>query len=118
MAAGAVAALVLWALVDPVAGLEPTVRTAGSVQRVGPGMTVVAGLSAGLAAWALLAILERLLKRPALTWTVIAVAVLALSLTGPLGSAVDTATALTLAGMHLVVAAVVIPGLARSARGR
>jgi hypothetical protein len=47
-----------------------------------------------------------------------AVVVLALSLTGPLGGAVDTASMVTPAGMHLIVAAVLIPGLGGSAHGR
>lgn len=117
VAGATAAALALWALAGPVAGIDLTVRLDGGVQPVGPGAVVVASLLAGLAGWALLASLERILKRPGRTWTVIAVVVLVLSLAGPLGSAVGTASTVTLAGMHLIVAAVLIPGLGRPARG-
>ncbi|MEU7457927.1 DUF6069 family protein [Streptosporangium roseum] len=117
VAGATAAALALWTLAGPVAGIDLTVRLGEGVQPVGPGAVVVASLLAGLAGWALLASLERITKRPGRTWTVIAVVVLALSLAGPLGGAVGTASTVTLAGMHLIVAAVLIPGLGRPARG-
>ncbi len=111
------AALALWALAGPVAGVAPTVRLDGAVRPVGPGAVAAASLLAGLAGWALLALLERVLKRPGRTWTVIAVAVLVLSLPGPITDAADIASAAILTGMHLIVAAVLIPGLGGSGRG-
>ncbi len=66
----------------------------------------------------LLAVLERTAGRPRRAWTITALAVLALSLTGPLGSAADTASLGVLTAMHLLVGAVLIPGLALSARAR
>ncbi|MEV7969407.1 DUF6069 family protein [Sphaerisporangium sp. NPDC088356] len=117
VAGAAVAALAAWALAGPVAGVGLDVQVGGAVQHVEPVAVVVAALLAGLAAWALLALLERTTRRPGLVWTVIAFAVLVLSLLGPLG-AVDTASVVSLAGMHLVVAAVLIPGLGGSARDR
>ena len=84
------------------------------MRTVGPGAVAAAGLLAGLAAWALLALLERVLARPGRAWTVIAVVVLAVSLAGPLGAA-GAAGAAVLAGLHLVVAAVLVPGLGRTA---
>ncbi|WP_433469786.1 DUF6069 family protein [Spirillospora sp. CA-128828] len=116
VAGATAAALALWALTGPVAGLDPSTETGGEVRPVGAGAVVAGGLIAGLAAWGLLALLERTVARPGRVWTVIAVAVLVLSMTGPLGSAGDGASMAILAGMHLVVAAVLIPGLARSAR--
>jgi hypothetical protein len=74
------------------------------------------GLVAGLAAWGLLALLERTVARPGRVWAAIALAVLVLSLGGPLGSAGDGTSMAILTGMHLVVAAVLIPGLGGSAR--
>ncbi|MFC0861320.1 DUF6069 family protein [Sphaerimonospora cavernae] len=118
VAGATVAAVALWALAGPVAGVGLTVRLGGAVQPVGPGAVAGASLFAGLAAWALLASLERVMKRPGRTWTVIAVVVLLLSLTGPLGSAVGTASTVALSGIHLIVAAVLIPGMGRTARGR
>lgn len=114
----AAAALVLWTLAGPVAGNRPSAEIRGDVQEIGAGPVVVAGLIAGLAAWALLALLERTVSRPGRVWTIIAGAVLVLSMTGPFGSAVDTSSTVILAMMHLLVAAVLIPGLGLSARKR
>lgn len=116
VAAATAAALVLWALAGPVVGVDLSVELDGAVQPVGPMAVAAAGLLAGLAAWGLLALLERLINRPGPIWTVTATVVLLLSLTGPLGSAVGTASLVTTAALHLVVGAVLIPGLGRSAR--
>ncbi|MCC5576113.1 hypothetical protein IMZ11_10735 [Microtetraspora sp. AC03309] len=115
VAGATAAALVLWTLAGPVAGIGLTVRLDGAIQSIGAGSVAAASLVVGLAAWVLLALLERVLKRPGLAWTVIAIVTLALSLTGPL-AAVDTASMVALGGMHLIVAAVLIPGLGRSAK--
>jgi hypothetical protein len=114
----ATAALVLWAVAALLPGVDLTVRVGGRVQPVGPVAVAASGLVAGLLAWALLAVLERLLTRPGRTWTVLAVVALVLSLAGPLGSGVGTANRLVLAAMHLAVAAVLIPGLRRTTRIR
>ncbi|GAT70145.1 hypothetical protein PS9374_05825 [Planomonospora sphaerica] len=108
-----VAALAVWALAVPVAGTVLTVRTGGGTQQVGPVSVVVASLLAGLAGWALLAVLERFASRPGRIWTITALAVLALSLFGPLGGAVGTAATLVLVLLHLLVGAVLVLGLAR-----
>lgn len=70
----------------------------------------------GLAAWALLAILERATRRAATAWTCVAVAVLLLSLAGPVGGAATGGGKAALAAMHLAAAAVLIPGLRRTTR--
>ncbi|MEU8125028.1 DUF6069 family protein [Spirillospora sp. NPDC049024] len=116
VAGGAAAALALWAAAGPVAGLDLAAETGGEVRPVGAGPVVAAGLIVGLAAWGLLAVLERATARPGRVWTTVAAAVLVLSMIGPLGGAADGASMAVLAGMHLVVAAVLIPGLGRSAR--
>ncbi|MFA1550109.1 DUF6069 family protein [Actinomadura chokoriensis] len=115
VAAATAAALALWTLTVPVAGLDPSAQTGGQDRPVGAGAVAVAGLITGLAAWALLALLERTAERPRRTWTITALAVLVLSLAGPLGSAGDAASTAVLTAMHLLVAAVLIPGLGRSA---
>jgi hypothetical protein len=115
--AGAVAApLALWVVTGPVTGLDPSAEMGGEVQRVGAGPVIAGSLIAGLAAWGLLALLERVTGRPGRVWTVIALVALVLSMTGPLGDAADGASMAVLAAMHLVVAAILIPGLGRSAR--
>ncbi|MEO3801627.1 DUF6069 family protein [Nonomuraea sp. B1E8] len=107
------AALAAWVLAVPVAGTALTVRMGGGIQQVGPAAVVVASLAAGLAGWALLAVLERFAARAGRLWKVVALVVLALSLLGPLGSAVGTASTLVLLLLHLIVGAVLVPGLAR-----
>ncbi|NRQ36531.1 hypothetical protein HII36_32560 [Nonomuraea sp. NN258] len=107
------AALAVWALAVPVAGTTLSVRMGAGTQQIGPGSVLVASLVAGLAGWALLAVLERFASRPARIWTITALAVCALSLLGPLGSAVGAAATLVLVLMHLVVGAVIVLGLAR-----
>ncbi|TDE51527.1 hypothetical protein E1295_18155 [Nonomuraea mesophila] len=107
------AALAAWVLAVPVAGIELTARMGAGVDQVGPAAVVVASLLAGLAGWALLAVLERFTARGGRIWTVVALTVLGLSLLGPLGSAVGTAATVVLLLLHLVVGAVLVPGLAR-----
>ncbi|NKZ09266.1 DUF6069 family protein [Actinomadura latina] len=118
IAAATLAPLALWTLTGPVAGLDPSAESGGRAHPVGAVAVVAASLVMGLAAWALLALLERTTGNPRRAWTITAVAVLALSLTGPLGSAADTASLAVLTAMHLLVAAILIPGLAPSARPR
>ncbi len=118
VAGAAAAALALWTLTGPVAGHGPSAQTAGEVRQVGAAAVAAAALAAGLAGWALLALLERTAARPARTWTITAAAVLALSLAGPLGGAADAVSTAVLAGMHLLVGAVLVPGLALTSARR
>ncbi|GII05923.1 hypothetical protein Pta02_79310 [Planobispora takensis] len=107
------AALAAWALAVAVIGTEPTVRMGGGTQPVGPVPVVVTGLLAGLAGWTLLAVLERFTSRPGRIWTIVALVVLALSLSGPLGGAVGPTATLVLVLLHLIVGAVLVLGLPR-----
>ncbi|WP_213452169.1 DUF6069 family protein [Rhizomonospora bruguierae] len=110
--AGAVAgALLLWVVNDPWAGIDLTVRQGDTTQHIDPPAVAVAALVAGLAAWGLLALLERTVGHPVRTFRIIALIVLALSLVGPLGSGVGTSSRLVLLGMHLTVGAALIIGL-------
>jgi hypothetical protein len=114
------AGLLGWAVAGPAAGVHLTVRigSAAADQHVGPAAVVVASVLAGLAGWALLALLERHAPKARTIWTGIAVAVLAASvLAGPLGG-VTTSAKVALAGLHLLVGAVLIVGLRRTARRR
>lgn len=107
-----VTALVVWVLAVPVAGTTLSVRAGDGTQTVGVVLVVVAGLLAGLAGWALLAVLERLTSRPRRIWTIVAVTVWVLSFLGPLGSAIGTPATLVLLLMHLTVGATLTLGLA------
>jgi Family of unknown function (DUF6069) len=62
-------------------------------------------------------LLERFTARPRTSWTAIAVLVGLLSLAGPLSTIASTTAAngVSLALLHLAVAAVLIPGLAATA---
>ncbi|MER7133485.1 DUF6069 family protein [Streptosporangium saharense] len=106
-----VTALVVWILAVPVAGTTLSVRTGDATQTVEAVPVAVAGLLAGLAGWALLAVLERLTSRPRRIWTIVAVIVWVLSFFGPLGSAVGAPATLVLLLMHLTVGATLILGL-------
>jgi Family of unknown function (DUF6069) len=117
VAAAVLAAVIVWLVAVPVAGLELRVLLGGAIQEVGIGSVVTVSLLATLIGWGLLALLERLLPARARTaWTAIAGSVLVLSLAGPLTGGTTPAVAATLALMHLAVGAVMILGLRRSAR--
>ncbi|MFC6020635.1 DUF6069 family protein [Plantactinospora solaniradicis] len=111
VAAGAAGALLLWVVNDPWAGIDLTVRQGDATQHIDPVVVAAAALVAGLAAWGLLALLERTVRRPARTFRIVALIVLVLSLAGPLGSGVGTSSRLVLLAMHLTVGAALIIGL-------
>lgn len=113
---GSAAALTVWTVAVPFGGAELTVGMNGATQEVGPLAVLAASLFAGLAGVALLGALERMGRRPRLTWTITAVALLVLSLAGPLGNGDHTASIVALVAMHLAVGATLIPALRRSAR--
>jgi hypothetical protein len=78
---------------------------------------IIVTLLIGLVGWALLAVLERLSTRGLTIWTVIAVVFFLISLLGPLGG-VTTGAKVTLAAMHIVTAAVLIPAFRRTSGQR
>ncbi|MEH0845411.1 DUF6069 family protein [Micromonospora sp. CPCC 205711] len=112
--AATVAALVVWVVAVPLAGVDLVARSGAADRRVGPGAVVVTTVVAGLAGWALLALLERLTGRARVVWTGIAVAVLLVSLLGPLTGGVGAPATVTLLVLHLA-AGLLIPGLRRTA---
>jgi hypothetical protein len=72
---------------------------------------------AGLAGWALLAVLERWTCSARSIWTSLACVFALVSLLGPLGATTTSAT-VSLTCLHLAVAAVLISLLSRSAAAR
>ncbi|MDL4819009.1 DUF6069 family protein [Actinomadura opuntiae] len=108
--AAAAAALLVWVIADPIAGAGMHARG----RHVGPAAVLVSTLLVGLAGWALLAVMERRAKRPGRTWGITAGIVLGVSMTGPLDSE-GPGTYAALTAMHLVVGAVLIAGLGRTA---
>jgi Family of unknown function (DUF6069) len=118
--AAVLAALAVWLVADPLLGVElaaPTRPGSEELQSITPALVAGTSLVVALAAWGLLALLERFTARPRAIWTAIAVLVGLLSLIGPLSATASTTVAngLSLGLMHLAVAAVLIPGLAGTA---
>jgi hypothetical protein len=117
--AAPLAALLVWVVAAPLLGVDmrvPTGPDRQTVQEIGPGPIVVVSVGSALAGWALIAVLERFTAKARLIWTVVAVAVLALSMFGPLANlGAYRGAAITLAIMHLVVGAVVIGVVRRTA---
>ena len=109
--ATAAATLTVWAVAGPLAGVDLRVHVGSGTQHVGPATVVAVSILTGLAGWALLAALEHFTPRARAVWAATALAVLALSLAGPLGSGVTMAAKVALTGMHLAAAAVLIPAL-------
>lgn len=118
--AAVVAALTVWATVVHGLGLTLRAPAGGGREATVIGATEVFLVSAiaSLAGWATLALLERLTARARHLWAGLAVAVLMLSLGGPLsGAGVTAANRLALVALHVVVGAVLVPTLHRTSRG-
>ncbi len=110
------AALGVWTLAELI-GVDLAVqRRPGQLEAIGPAAVLLSSLIASLAGWASLAVLERFTARVRTAWTVLALLVLTLSLGGPLTGGITPGAKVALAGMHLAVAAVLIPALRRTAR--
>ena len=107
------APVLVWLVADPLLGHRLRIADGEETLDLGAAPIAVVALLASLAAWALLAVLERSGVRRARTiWTVIACAVLVLSFLPLTGEGMDAGTRTSLALMHLAVGAVLIPGLA------
>jgi hypothetical protein len=110
--AGATAgALVLWAVEARLLGVDLAVRTGDVIQPV-TGVSVaatalVAGLVGTLTAWLLTRVAPH---RCRTVWTVLASAVLLVSLLGPLG-ATSAAAAVSLLALHLLVGLTLLVGV-------
>lgn len=118
VAGATLVAVVVWLVSVPLLGYDLAVERwdGDGAMTVTPGQVVVTALVASLAAWAALAVLERQTSRARTVWLAGATSILVASLGMPLTAAASTAAAVILALMHVVVAAVLIPTLARSVR--
>ncbi len=119
--AAALAALTIWAIVEGGFGTDLRAPATGNAAPadIGPLTVVTASAVASLAGWALLALLERFTARARRVWAVVALMVLVVSLGGALGgTGITTANRISLALMHIVVAAVLIPLLHRTSPSR
>ena len=107
-------ALAGWAVLSPLAGIELVAQQGGRIEVNAVYVFFASGVMA-FAGWGLLAILERRTARARDTWTVIATIVCVLSIGSPLDRGIGLGAKLGLASLHLIVGAVVILGLRRTA---
>lgn len=116
LAGAALATIAVWGIAQTVAGLNVRLGS-GSVRHVGVASVLLVSVLAALAAIATRQVAERTLARPRRVWTRAALIAVVVSLAGPLSAGTTVATKLSLAAMHLAVAAVLIatlrPGLSR-----
>ena len=111
VAGATVAAIVTW-IIARVADVDFEVEAwGGETMDVGLGIVTAAAAGASLAGWGLLALLQRRTARAREVWTIIATAVLLVSLPGPLFADASTGARISLTLMHVVVAAVLIPSI-------
>jgi hypothetical protein len=101
-----VAALAAWAVVRLI-GVDLVVSSGDGT--VGPGDVLTAALFGALAGWLVVRVVERRSSRPRLWWARIGSTALAVSIIGPTWLA-DGASGVSLIGLHLVTAIVVIAG--------
>jgi hypothetical protein len=87
-----------------------------SPMKIGIGVVLATALTASLAGWGSLALLERLTARARTIWTALAVVALIASFAAPAFADASAGTRTALVLMHVTVAAVLIPGLRRTAR--
>jgi hypothetical protein len=106
VAGAAAATTAVRTLASPLAGLDVRMDPGHAAQHMGPVTAAVTTVVAGLSGQALLTAFERPAARPPRrSWTITAVAVLVVSLAGPLGAGTTTSTKVALACMHLAAAA-------------
>lgn len=104
------AAVILWTIAVPIAGIDLTVTINGERQEVTQLAVISTSLLAGGAAWGSLTLLELLTVRARTIWTWLASVVLVLSLGGPLAATNAAATGV-LVLLHLVVGISLIAGM-------
>lgn len=103
--------VVLWLLARLLgADLRVEQRSGQAPDRITLPFAVAVTLVVSLLGWATRAVLSRVTRRAAVAWTVVAVAVLPVSLLPVLIVGASGGTRAALAAMHLAVAAVLIPG--------
>ncbi|HEY5016654.1 MAG TPA: DUF6069 family protein [Streptosporangiaceae bacterium] len=117
VAGGALAGAVAWMIEVPLLGVDLTIRFGSAhPQTIGIGEVIGVSLAFSLLGWLLLAVLDKRTPRASALWVSAALAALVASLALPLIAATTTAASVGLIVMHLAVAAVVIPAMARTSR--
>ena len=122
VAGGTLGALAVWAVAEWVVGLDlrtPAFSSEQPPQELSAALVAVASAVGGLAGWGVLAALERSTTNPRRAWVAVASIALLASLGAPLsGTGVSVGDRIAMIGMHLAVAAVVIPLFYRSSASR
>lgn len=114
VAAATAGALVTWLMVTMADTSSVHVRMQGSTSAVGTVQVIVTAALASLAAWGLLALLERFTAAGRRIWTIIASVVLVLSLIAPASYGVGAASKASLLALHVVTGLILLAGLRRS----
>ncbi|GAB3831097.1 DUF6069 family protein [Kribbella italica] len=109
------AALVAWAVLGPLAGIELRAEQGTSTTDITGVSVFVSATLMAFAGWGLLAVLERRTVNARKVWTILAASACILSLGSPLVAGIGVGAKLGLASLHLIVGAVVIAGLHRTA---
>lgn len=117
VAGSVLAALAVWGVATSI-GVDLSAGSGDRAQVIGAVPVLAASLTASLAGWLALSVLERITGKARTAWTAIAVAVLLLSLGGPVSGAATTGGVVALSAMHLAVGAVLIPMLRSSSSAR
>ncbi|WP_280868415.1 DUF6069 family protein [Streptomyces sp. SAI-127] len=106
------APVLMWLVADPLLGHRLRIEDGERSLDIHAVPVGVVALLASLSGWGLLASLERFgVRRARAIWTGVAGAVLVVSLLPFIGDGMDSGTRVSLALMHLAVAAVLVPGL-------
>ncbi|MFG1611038.1 DUF6069 family protein [Actinoplanes sp. NPDC049265] len=105
-----VAAVLIWVVGEPLLGYDLILEPPGQQAiDLGASAIVTVALLVGLLGWAFLAVLERVLAKGRLVWTVVALVVLAASFLPLFSVDAPSGSKVTLALVHLAVAGVLIP---------
>lgn len=114
----ATAVAVVWLVARYAADMQlrsPAFDDTQQPSTVSLGLAVGVAVLAGLASWGLAGLLARRAVRPRRTWLATSVSVLVLSLSGPLsGHGVTAGDRVALLGLHVAIAAVLVPMIALS----
>lgn len=110
--AGQLLAAAIYGVAVPLGGVDLVARTGDTTLTIDLSLVMGVSLLAGVAAVAWMGVLRRFTDRPDRNWTISAAAVLLVSLAGPAG-ATGVAAGLTLASMHIGVAAGLAAGSLR-----
>lgn len=121
VAIAVVAAIVSWLLMESLFDVEmmtPSIQGRPNMD-ISPVPIAISVIVATLIGWGVMALMERRSQNPRRTWSIFAVVGTLLSLGAPFsGGGLDTTQRTMLAALHVVVAAVFIPLLARTARSQ